>query len=73
MPADPRRAHRNRADAGLDLSLGQLAVPNNAPAPRIVGQIRVRLDEARDLGLDRLRQQTTSPFAQHLGPRIVLE
>ena len=55
--AHTRTAHRDRPDPGLDLALRQVAVPDNAAMPGLVRQITVRLDESRNLHLNRLRQK----------------
>ncbi len=56
MPAitHTRLAHYDRADAGLDLALRQIAVANNPPPARLVHQIRMRVDECRYLDLNRV-------------------
>jgi len=72
--ADPvthaRAAHGDRADAGHDLALGQMPVAHQPPAA-VVGQlIGMAPEQARNLGLDSLRQQRSRAVAQNLGQRI---
>jgi hypothetical protein len=46
-------------------------VPDNAAMPGLARQITVRLDESRNLHLNRLRQKTPRPETQHLRQRIL--
>ena len=69
--ADPRAAHLDRADPGLNLPLGGMAVAHQpAPAP-LVHKPSMSYEERFDLGLDRLRQHPPSTLAQHAQQRIV--
>src|SRR3989440_8978495 len=49
-----RAAHGNRADAGHDLTLGQMPVAYQSPAAIIGELIGMAAEQARNLGLDRL-------------------
>src|SRR5262245_16992753 len=68
--AHARAAHRHRADAGHDLTLGQMPMAHQ-PLTAIVGEfVGMRAEQGGNLSLDRLRQQRSGPVAQHLGQRI---
>src|SRR6476619_2732605 len=55
-----RAAHGDRADAGHDLTLGQMPVAYQSPAAIIGELIGMAAEQARNLGLDRLRQKRSS-------------
>jgi hypothetical protein len=65
-----RAAHGDRADAGHDLTLGQMPVAYQSPAAIIGELIGMAAEQARNLGLDRLRQKRSRAVAQNLGQRI---
>ncbi len=69
--ANPRPAHRDRADPGLHLPLRQITVPDNTPVPRAVDKIRVFGNEGGDLRLDRLGQKAPRTSPQHLRQRVL--
>jgi hypothetical protein len=56
--AHPGTAHRNRTNAGLDITLRKIPVANNPPPARLIRQIGVHLDESRPLHLNRLCPKT---------------
>src|SRR5262249_28365957 len=65
-----RAAHSHRTDAGHDLTLGQMPVAHQPP-PAIIGKlVGMAAEQARNLGLNRLRQKRPRPVAQNLGQRI---
>src|SRR5262249_42404978 len=66
----PRAAHSDRTDAGHDLTLGQMSVAHQPPAAIIGELIGMAAEQARNLGLDRLRQNRSRAVAQNLGQRI---
>src|SRR5205807_2838715 len=57
-------------DAGHDLTLGQMPVAYQSPAAIIGELIGMAAEQARNLGLDRLRQKRSRAVAQNLGQRI---
>jgi hypothetical protein len=65
-----RAAHSDRTDAGHDLALGQMPVAHQPPAAIIGALVGMAADQARNLGLDGLRQKRPRPVAQNLGQRI---
>jgi hypothetical protein len=66
-----RPAHRDRADAGLDLALGRVTVADD-PAPAMpILKLGVRPEKCLDLGLDDLLQHPPRSRSQHLEQRIV--
>ncbi len=68
--AHARAAHRDRADAGHDLALGQMSVAHQ-PLATIVGElVGMVAQQGRNLGLNRLRKQRSRAVAQNLGQRI---
>src|SRR5262249_29486240 len=65
-----RAAHSHRTDAGHDLTLGQMPVAHQPP-PAIIGKlVGMAAEQARNLGLNRLRQKRPRPVAQNLGQQI---
>ena len=54
----------DRTDAGHHLALGLVAAADDAGAAILDLEIGVLVEEAGDLGLDRLRQQGTRTIAQ---------
>src|SRR5262249_3975232 len=65
-----RAAHSHRTDAGHDLTLGQMPVAHQPP-PAIIGKlVGMAAEQARNLGLNRLRQKRSRAVAQNLGQRI---
>src|SRR5262249_11681394 len=63
-------AHRHRTNAGHDLALRQMPVPDQ-PLPAVLGQlVGMHAEQGCDLGLDGLRQQRSRAVAEHLGQRI---
>jgi hypothetical protein len=62
--AHPRASHRDRTDAGHDLSLGQVGVANQAAPAMVRGFVRVPLQQCRNLGFDRMRQKRAGTIAQ---------
>src|SRR5262245_56359994 len=68
--AHARAAHRHRADAGHDLTLGQMPMAHQS-LTAIVGEfVGMRAEQGGNLSLDRLRHQRSCAVAQHLGQRI---
>src|SRR6266446_1995405 len=68
--AHARAAHSDRTDAGHDLTLGQMPVAHQ-PLAAIIGElVGMATEQARNLGLDSLRQQRSRAVAQNLGQRI---
>src|SRR5205823_1303826 len=72
--ADPvtnaRSAHRDRADAGHNLALGQVTVAHQ-PLTSIVGElVGVALEKPRHLRCDSLGQKRAGTAAQHLRQRV---
>src|SRR3954470_8315537 len=68
--ANPRRAHRNRAQAGHNLALWPMTMAHQ-PLAAILGLlISVAAEEGCDLSLDGLRQQRSRALAQNFGERI---
>src|SRR5215468_3707229 len=65
-----RAAHRHRTDAGHDLTLGQMSVAHQPPAAIIGELVGMAAEQARNLGLDGLRQNRSRAVAQNLGQRI---
>ena len=66
----PRAAYGNRADAGRDLTLGQMPVAHHSLAAissQLVGMVA---EEARNLDLHSVRQQCSRVMAQNLCQRI---
>jgi len=63
----PWAAHRDRADAGHDLALGQMPVAHQTLAAVIGELVGMAAEQGGYFCLDRLRQQRSSPVAQHLG------
>src|ERR1051325_11687659 len=63
-------AHRDRANAGHDLTLWQVTMAHQPPASRLGELVGMALHECRHLRLHRLRQQRTSTAAQDLAQRI---
>jgi hypothetical protein len=63
--------HLDRADAGLDLTLGCVTVAHHPPPTATVLELRVRREERFDLGLDHLLQHLSGSRSQHLEQRIV--
>jgi hypothetical protein len=62
----PRAAYGNRADAGHDLTLGQMPVAHHSLAAissQLVGMVA---EEARNLGLHSVRQQRSRHGAKSL-------
>ena len=65
-----RAAHSHRTDAGHDLTLRQMPVAHQPP-PAIIGKlVGMAAEQARNLGLNRLRQKRSRAVAQNLGQRI---
>src|SRR5262247_162231 len=65
-----RAAHGDRTDAGHDLTLGQMSVAHQPPAAIIGELVGMAAEQARNLGLDGLRQNRSRAVAQNLGQRI---
>jgi hypothetical protein len=68
--ANPRLANRQRAQAGQDLALRQMAVTHDASTAVLRPEIDVATQEHCHLGLDGLRQKGPRPGAQHFGQRV---
>src|SRR3954452_2922265 len=65
-----RSAHRDRADAGHDLALGQVTVAHQ-PLTSIVGElVGVALEKPGHLRCDSLGQKRAGTAAQHLSQRV---
>src|SRR5262249_26367577 len=60
----------HRTDAGHDLALGQMPVAHQPPAAIIGELVGMAAEQARNLGLDGLRQKHPRAVAQNLGQRI---
>jgi len=69
--AQLRPADHDRADPGLEPSLGRVPVADHAPATLLVHEPSMAGKERLDLGLDRLRQHPPGALAQHRQQRIV--
>ena len=69
--ADLHPRHRHRADPGLDLTLGTMAVAHQTRSPVRQTQSLPRGQERLGLKLHRLGEKPTSAHPQHLGQRIV--
>src|SRR5271169_1504761 len=70
VPTRSRSAHRDRADAGHNLTLGQVTVAHQ-PLTSIVGQlVGVALEKPGHLRRDGLGQKRAGAAAQHLSQRI---
>src|SRR4051812_38314612 len=68
--ANPRRAHRNRAQAGHDRALGPMPMAHQ-PLAAVSGlSVGVAAEEGCDLRLDGLRQQRSRALAQNFGERV---
>src|SRR4051812_41779990 len=68
--ANPRRAHRNRAQAGHDLALRSMTMAHQ-PLAAVSGlSVGVAAEEGCDLRLDGLRQQRSRALAQNFGERV---
>jgi len=65
--ANARCAHRDRADAGHDLTLGQMTVAHQPSAAMLGALFGVEVEEGGHLRLHRLGQLRPSAAAQHLG------
>jgi hypothetical protein len=65
-----RAAHSDRTDAGHDLAFGQMPAADQPPAAIIGKLVGMRAQQARNLGLDGLRQKRSRAVAQNLGQRI---
>src|SRR5262249_60107220 len=57
-------------DAGHDLTLGQMPVAHQPPAAIIGELVGMTAEQARNLGLEGLRQKRSRAVAQNLGQRI---
>ena len=68
MQSIGREGHR--ANPGLNLALGQVAMPDQSPAASGIGLIRMRGEKSVQLGLDRLCNQLPSAPAQKIRQRI---
>src|SRR3954453_20696343 len=68
--ANPRRAHRNRAQAGHDRALGPMAMAHQPLAAVFGVLVGMAAEEGCDLRLDGLRQQGSGALAQNFGQRI---
>jgi hypothetical protein len=68
--ANPRLANRQRAQAGQDLALRQVAVTHDASTAVLRVEIDVATQERCHLGLHGLRQKGPRPCAQHFGQRV---
>ena len=68
--ADTRLAHRDRADAGHDLALGQMTVAHNALVTIFGLQIAMLGKKVRHLCLNGMDEQRSRPVAQNLGERV---
>ncbi len=60
-----RPAHRDRADAGLDLALRGVTVSDNTPPAMRVLELGVRAEKRLNLGLDHLLQHPPRPVPHH--------
>src|SRR5271156_5726009 len=70
VPTRSRSAHRDRADAGHNLTLGQVTVAHQ-PLTSIVGQlVGVALEKPGHLRRDGLGQKRAGAAAQHLSQRV---
>src|SRR5277367_6696934 len=70
VPTRSRSAHRDRADAGHDLTLGQVTVAHQ-PLTSIVGElVGVALKKPGHLRRDGLGQKRAGTAAQHLSQRV---
>ena len=56
----------HRADPGLNLALGQMAVPDQPPAASAVGQISMGCEKSVQFRLNRLHDQPPSTLAQRV-------
>src|SRR4030095_17096660 len=65
-----RAAHSDRTDAGHDFALGQMPVAHQPPAAIIGALVGMAAEQARNLGLDGLRQKRSRTGAQNLSQRI---
>src|SRR6516162_4354238 len=54
----------------IDLALGQMSVAHQPPAAIIGELVGIAAEQARNLGLDGLRQNRSRAVAQNLGQRI---
>ena len=68
---DPRPAHGDTTDPGLNPPLRHVAVTHHATAAAVINEIRVPGNEGRHLRLHRLGQQTAGARPQHLCQRIL--
>ena len=66
-------ADLDRADPGLDLPLGCMAVAHDTPAALRVHELGMGGEERLNLGLDRLHQHAPGALAQHRQQRVVGE
>jgi hypothetical protein len=66
-----RLADGDRTDTGHHLAFRQVTVAHDALAAVRSLQIAMLAEKVRDLGLDRLGQQSTRPIAQDFGEVIV--
>ena len=62
-----RAAHSDRADAGHDLTLGQMPVTDQPPAAVLGQVVSMTGEQGCSLGLDCLGQQRSRAVAQHRG------
>src|SRR6516165_283464 len=75
QPSPPRSRTRGQRTATgpmpvMILTLGQMPVAHQPP-PAIIGKlVDMAAEQARNLGLNRLRQKCPRPVAQNLGQRI---
>src|SRR5258707_422537 len=65
-----RAVHSDRTDAGHDLTRGQMPVAHQPPAAIIGELVGMAAEQARNLGLEGLRQKRSRAGAQNLGQRI---
>ena len=66
----PGHFHRHRADPGLNLALGQMAVPNQPATTGGIGLIGMGSEKGIQLGLDRLSDQIPRALAQQIRQRV---
>src|SRR6516162_3330833 len=69
-PRYARAAHSDRTDAGHDFALWQMPVAHQPPAAIIGELVGMPAEQARNLGLDGLRQKRSRAAAQNLGQRV---
>ena len=58
-------------DAGLDGSLGEMAIADHLPAPGVILEVGVGLDPGGGFGLDGLGQQPAGAVPEDLGEDVL--